>query len=125
MLNDLYIRNCPLLTTLKGAPDYVGGMLSCNYCGLTKMEIPNTRVSKFSVQNNKLTSLKDGPKEVGGDYYVYKNRLKTLDAENTKMTGYEAKLDVTGNPNLRTIEYAPLGVKPKNILHNKLKVPKK
>ena len=125
MLNDLYIINCPLLTTLKGAPDYVGGMLSCNFCGLTKMEIPNARIRTFSVQNNKLTSLKDGPKEVGGDYYVCKNRLKTLDAENTKMTGYEAKLDVTGNPNLRTIEHAPIGVKPKNILHNKLKVPKK
>ena len=125
MLNDLYIRNCPLITTLKGAPNYVGGTLSCNFCGLTKMEIPNARIRTFSVQNNKLTSLKDGPKEVGGDYYVCKNRLKTLDAENTKMTGYEAKLDVTGNPNLRTIEHAPIGVKPKNILHNKLKVTKK
>lgn len=121
MLNDLYIMHCPQLTTLKGAPDYVGGTFTCNSCGLTKMEIPNARVKKFSVQDNKLKTLKDGPKEIGGDYYVYKNRLRELNAEHTKMTGYEAKLDVTGNPNLRTIEQAPLGVKPKNILHNKIK----
>lgn len=124
MFDDLYISGCYQIKTLKGAPDYIGGTFTCNNCGLTKLEIPNTRVRKFSVQNNKLTSLKDGPKEVGGDYYAHKNRLKTLDAENTKMTGYEAYLDVTGNPNLRTIENAPFGVKQKNILHGKLKVPK-
>lgn len=121
ILNDLYITLCPLITTLKGAPDYIGGLLKCTSCGLTKLEIPNMRVWKINVNDNKLTSLEGGPKEVSSHYFANNNRLKVLNAENTKVTGYDSKLYVIGNRSLKTIENAPLGISPKNIIRHKSK----
>ena len=71
------------LTTLRGAPQKVGGRFNCSY--------------------NKLTTLEGAPKEIGGDFSCIKNNLTTLEGAPQKVGG---RFDCTGN-NLTTLKGAP------------------
>ena len=62
------------LTSLKGAPNYVGGDFYCS--------------------GNKLTSLKGGPSFVSGNYSCFNNKLITLEG----MPGQVGKFDFSNNP---------------------------
>jgi len=62
------------LTSLKGAPNYVGGYFYCN--------------------GNKLTSLEGGPSFVSGNYSCFNNKLITLEG----MPEQVGKIDFSNNP---------------------------
>ena len=68
------------LTSLEGAPQEVGGDFSCYYNYLTSLEgAPQTIGGGFSCSNNKLTSLKGAPQEIGWDFYCSDNQLTSLE----------------------------------------------
>jgi len=67
------------LTTLAGAPDYVGGSFRCEGNELTTLEgAPDHVGGRFKCSTNKLVSLKGGPKIVGGTFDCEGNRLTDL-----------------------------------------------
>ena len=93
VINNFYCWNCPKLTSLKGAPNSVGGSFICDMCdkltslegapeivggsficsdcpNLTSLEGAPEIVGKYFSCNKcpKLTSLKGAPKEVGYDF---------------------------------------------------------
>jgi len=72
------------LTTLKGAPEYIGGYFSCYENNLTTLEgAPEVVGGSFYCYGNNLTTLEGAPKEVGGSFYYYEN---SLPAEELKKT---------------------------------------
>jgi len=57
------------LTSLEGAPKYVGGNFYCSHNQLTSLEEAPERVEGgFYCSNNKLTSLEGAPEYVGGSF---------------------------------------------------------
>jgi len=73
--------NCGLnqLTSLQGAPKYVGAFFICSDNQLKTLEgAPEHVGGDFSCDNNKLTSLKGAPEEVG-EFYCSHNKLTTLE----------------------------------------------
>ena len=76
---DFNCVNCGL-TTLEGAPKYVGGNFKCNNNQLTSLEGGPEYVGKdFDCSFNKLTTLKGAPKYVGGSFYCVSNKLTSLE----------------------------------------------
>jgi len=68
------------LTTLKGAPQTVGGNFSCYNNQLTTLEgAPQTVGNDFYCFNNQLTTLEGAPQTVKGDFYCSANQLTTLE----------------------------------------------
>jgi hypothetical protein len=76
-IDDSYICNDNLLTTLEGAPKEVGGYFFC--------------------RNNKLTTLEGAPKEVGGGFICTNNNLKSLDG----LGSVGKELNAKGNKDLK------------------------
>ena len=69
--NDFGCSYCTSLTSLKGAPQKVGGDFSCSRCtSLTSLEGAPKEVGRDFVCSNctSLTSLNGAPKEVGGNF---------------------------------------------------------
>ena len=67
------------LTTLDGAPQWVGRSFWCNDNQLTSLEgSPKEVGGGFYCNNNQLTTLKGSPKEVSGSFWSNGNRLTTL-----------------------------------------------
>jgi len=74
--------NCSfnLLTSLKGAPKYVGGNFSCNNNNLASLEHSSRSVGgNFFCSNNELTSLAGAPQYVGGIFNCSQNWIVSLE----------------------------------------------
>ena len=68
------------LTTLEGGPNLVGGYFYCNINYLTTLEGAPLEVGKsFSCFSNELTTLEGAPLNVGRDFYCENNQLTSLD----------------------------------------------
>ena len=92
------------LTTLKGAPIYVGGDFTCSYNKLTSLKgAPEYVGGHFYCYNNNLTSLDGAPKYIEGDFYCNKNKLTSLEGAPKKVGGI---FSCSGN-NLTSLEGAP------------------
>lgn len=78
--NDSIDCSCEHLTSLKGCPRRVGGMLfNCSCNKLTSLEYcPEEIKGRFNCSENKLTSLEGGPKKVGGAFNCSENNLTSL-----------------------------------------------
>lgn len=67
------------LTSLKGAPQYVGGSFWCKDNDLMSLEGAPKEVGKdFECSRNQLITLEGAPKKVGRDFYCNANRLVSL-----------------------------------------------
>ena len=66
------------LTSLKGAPQKVGGWFDCSSNKLTSLAGAPQKVIRFYCRNNKLTSLEGGPKKVVRDFDCRENELTSL-----------------------------------------------
>jgi hypothetical protein len=67
------------LTSLKGAPQKVGGNFVCYANELTTLEgAPQKVGGGFSCFNNKLTTLEYAPREIGGSFWCFDNPLTSL-----------------------------------------------
>ena len=99
------------LTSLKGAPKEVGGDFWCHYNQLTSLEgAPNKVGKNFICYNNKLISLEGAPEKVGGDFGCYNNQL----------------INLVGMPNVRgTVEFNNNRGIPSEILYEVYKLMKK
>jgi hypothetical protein len=65
------------LTSLQGAPEEVGGSFYCNSNQLTSLQgAPKYVGGNFDCGNNQLTSLQGAPKYVGGNFVCYYNAVK-------------------------------------------------
>ena len=74
------------LTSLEGAPQIVGGSFSCSINQLTSLKGAPTEVGEgFNCYNNRLTSLKGAPKEVGGSFWCSWNQLTSLEGAPQKV----------------------------------------
>ena len=111
------------LTSLKGAPQTVGGWFDCSYTELTSLEGAPKIVGKnfycvknkltslegaprevggdFDCQGNQLTSLKGAPQNIGGDFYCNSNQLTSLEGAPQIIKG---NFWCTNNPNLHSLE---------------------
>ena len=68
------------LTTLEGAPQWVGKSFLCSNNQLTTLEGAPKRVGgDFWCYNNQLTTLKGAPEKVGRDFFCRRNPLTSLD----------------------------------------------
>jgi len=68
------------LTSLKSAPQKVGGSFYCSSNQLITLEGAPLEVGKsFSCFNNELTTLEGSPKKVSKDFYCSSNNLTSLD----------------------------------------------
>lgn len=76
------------ITTLEGAPDYVGGDFTCfNNKKLTTLEGGPTHVGGgFNCPTNNLATLKGAPKFVGGGFNCVSNRLTNLEGAPDRVT---------------------------------------
>jgi hypothetical protein len=84
------------LTTLEGAPSYVGGIFNCTDNKLTTLEgAPKEVGGHFICQKNKLTSLDFAPIRVGGGFYCSDNELITLEGLPREVGG---NFDCSDNP---------------------------
>jgi hypothetical protein len=92
------------LTSLKDAPKKVGGDFWCSNNELTSLkDAPQEVGGNFDCNNNKLTSLKGAPHEVGGRFYCYNNKLTSLrDAPQEVRGDFHC-----GDNNLTSLEGAP------------------
>jgi hypothetical protein len=76
------------LTSLKGAPQIVGGSFSCSTNQLTSLEgAPQEVEGYFGCSYNQLTSLKGAPIEVGGNFLCYNNTLISLEGSPIEVGG--------------------------------------
>jgi len=76
------------LTTLKGAPTYVGGMFLCNRNELVTLEGgPKYVIGSFGCTDNQLINLNGAPIEVDGNFECYSNKLVTLEGTPTHVGG--------------------------------------
>ena len=92
------------LTSLKGAPQKVGGFFGCRNNKLTSLEGAPKEVGKdFNCSNNQLTSLKGAPKEVSGSFVCSENQLNSLEGAPQIIGGF---FDCSGNQ-LTSLEGAP------------------
>ncbi|MHA1883077.1 MAG: hypothetical protein ACTSUO_08535 [Candidatus Thorarchaeota archaeon] len=68
------------LTTLEGAPEYVGRYFFCEHNQLTSLEgAPKKVEESFHCDHNRLTTLKGAPEYVGKNFYCRDNRLTSLE----------------------------------------------
>ena len=68
------------LTSLKGAPERVGGNFYCSYNSLTSLEgAPESVGGDFYCSSNSLMSLVGAPESVGGNFNCRDNSLMTLE----------------------------------------------
>jgi len=68
------------LTSLKGAPEEVGGDFICNYIKLYSLEgAPETVGRDFICHSSALEVLRGAPKKVGGDFICDSNKLYSLE----------------------------------------------
>ena len=76
---NFYCYECGL-TTLEGAPKYVGGSFYCSYNNLTSLKGAPERVEgNFDCAFNDLTSLEGAPERVGGNFVCHDNNLTSLE----------------------------------------------
>ena len=74
------------LTSLKGAPQTVGGWFECFNNYLTSLEgAPQIVGGSFNCSDNQLTSLKGAPKEVDGGFDCFYNYLTSLEGAPKKV----------------------------------------
>jgi hypothetical protein len=74
-----FLCNSNKLTSLKGAPQKVGGRFNCKYNLLTSLAgAPQDVGNAFYCGNNNLTSLKGTPQEVRGSFWCQYNNLTSL-----------------------------------------------
>jgi hypothetical protein len=84
------------LTSLKDAPQEVGGSFGCSHNKLTSLkDAPQEVGGDFDCSDNELTSLKDAPQEVDGDFYCGSNALTSLEGAPKKLGG---SFNCFGNP---------------------------
>ena len=75
-----------LLTTLEGAPKWVGSSFMCNNNRLTTLEgAPKWVGGDFWCEHNLLTTLEGAPQEVGGSFDCCHNELVTLNGAPKKV----------------------------------------
>jgi hypothetical protein len=92
------------LTTLRGAPQKVDGDFWCYNNKLTTLEgAPQEISGDFNCINNQLTTLRGAPKEIKGDFNCYNNKLTTLEGAPQEISG---SFSCVGN-NLTTLKGAP------------------
>ncbi|MBR1756760.1 MAG: hypothetical protein IJ738_04270, partial [Alphaproteobacteria bacterium] len=76
------------LTSLKGAPQKVGGNFNCSYNQLTSLKgVPQKIEGSFNCSENQLTSLEGAPQKVGGNFRCYGNQLTSLKGAPQKVGG--------------------------------------
>ncbi len=83
---DFNCYNCPLLTSLAGAPNYVGVVFNCAFCiSLTSLEgAPNYVGENFHCYNcTSLISAKGLPKHIGGKI-IYSGTPKEFETSLSK-----------------------------------------
>ena len=69
-----------LLTSLRGAPQVVGGSFDCSENELTSLEeAPQSVGGAFFCSENELTSLEGAPQKVSGDFFCSYNELTSLE----------------------------------------------
>jgi len=77
------------LTSLEGAPEYVGGYFDCSHNELTSLEgAPKEVGEHFNCSHNKLTTLEGAPEHVGGFFDCAYNQLETLEGAPEEISGY-------------------------------------
>ena len=90
------------LTSLKGVPKEVGGEFDCRDNGLTSLRgAPQTVGNWFNCSNNQLTSLEGAPQEVGGWFDCSENQLTSLEGAPQKVDGW---FGCISNPNLHSLD---------------------
>jgi len=83
------------LKSLKGAPKYVEGYFDCSVNELTSLEgAPKYVGRNFSCSSNKLTSLKGAPKYVGGNFVCYDNPVKFIEEEVRRVSEVKGVIEV-------------------------------
>jgi hypothetical protein len=83
------------LTSLEGAPKYVGGGFYCSFNKLTSLEgAPKYVGENFDCSSNKLTSLEGAPKYVGGDFVCFDNPVKFTEEEVRKVSEVKGEIFV-------------------------------
>ena len=83
------------LTTLEGAPERVGRDFKCSYNNLTSLKGAPERVEGyFNCSDNQLTSLEGAPKYVGWDFYCRRNKKKFTEEEVRKVSEVKGKIIV-------------------------------
>jgi hypothetical protein len=83
------------LTSLEGAPEWVGGDFWCADNRLTTlMGAPKHVGGDFCCANNRLTTLMGAPKHVGGRFYCDNNHLMSLEGAPERVGG---RFDCVGN----------------------------
>jgi hypothetical protein len=75
------------LTSLKGAPQKVGGYFTCSNNQLTSLEGAPQSVRNFACFKNQLTSLEGAPQSVNGDFYCSGNKLTSLEGAPQRVEG--------------------------------------
>lgn len=67
------------ITSLEGAPSWVGTDFSCNRTPLRSLEgAPSWVGGEFSCNHTKITSLEGAPSHVGGSLYCYDTKITSL-----------------------------------------------
>ena len=85
-----------LLTSLRGAPQVVGGSFDCSENELTSLEeAPQSVGGAFFCSENELTSLEGAPQKVSGDFFCSYNELTSLEGAPQSVGGY---FDCSNNP---------------------------
>jgi len=83
---DFVCSECEL-TTLEGAPEYVGRYFGCSYNELTSLKGAPERVGgDFDCSHNDLTSLEGAPKYVGGNFVCFDNPVKFTKEDVSKVS---------------------------------------
>ena len=90
------------LTSLKGAPQTVGGDFFCSDNQLTSLEgAPQIVGGQFNCSWNQITSLEGAPREVGSSFICSNNYLTSLKGAPQKVGG---NFSCEGNPNLHSLD---------------------
>lgn len=100
------------LVSLRGVPRKVGKRFDCSGNKINTLEYSPTIIGfnasegdycNFNCSNNNLSSLKYSSNVVYGDYFCYKNKLKTLEGIQSELNGHL----ICNNNKLTTIKHAP------------------
>ena len=79
VIGDFFCAYNNKLTTLQGAPQYIGRNFHCHNNNLTTLQgSPEYVKGDFYCSYNKLTILQGAPKFVGGNFHCNNNNLTTL-----------------------------------------------
>ena len=82
-----YLHNNEL-DSLEYCPEYVGGGFWCNINKLTSLKgCPKSIIGDFDCMDNNLLDLKEGPNEVGGSFFCSNNKLTSLKKGPEKIGG--------------------------------------